>query len=622
MNSLLSAIKAFVLKNRTAYKDYLGNGKYDVKKLPEECVPDSVINNIRKVQNKADSAYDEASLAYDEASSAYSKANLAYDKASDVNSRLFALTNLNYNFKTFEHTVAKEQNIRTEITDTNGISDIPLAESTAPMKCHFNIVLNDSSNNRIGGYTVFDGKIVRGITKISETYRLFIDERVKLGSDGYAELKIGYRLNSNDNLWRKDIGVVISLPSTDIDNSNISTVFIEAYGDLVDVDNYAPWPSICVPLAGTNDAGVVYASDKTDDQTVPVSIDKNGYLWCKGSETTIPDYNQNDPTASDYIKNRPFYTGEVVQTDIIPEQTYTLSSAGRFNVYADESGTYPYSLEEGKDYTVVYNGTTYELTSINYRGQIYVGDIDSLLGQESTFPFAIFASSGILQIVDYIGNTDVTLKISANVQEIKQIDTKYIPELPEYMSKVNPVCNGSFSLNRKAGTTIGEKSHTEGNETTASATSSHAEGYGTAASGAYSHAEGTDTTASGTGSHAEGTDTNAPGSYSHAEGDGATAYGYCSHAEGYYTKASGDYSHVQGKYNIDDSDEKYANIVGNGKSDTARSNAHTLDWEGNAWYAGTVEGTAIIVKSSTPDSTKKFKITVDDTGTISATEVT
>ena len=294
MNSLLSAIKAFVLKSRPAYKDYLGNGKYDVKKLPEECVPDSVNDNIKNAKNKADSAYDKADSAYDEASSAYSMANLAYDKASDINSRLFTLTNLNYNFKTFEHTVAKEPNIRTGVTDTNGISDIPLAESTAPMQCHFNIVLNDSSNNRIGGYKVFDGKIVRGITKISETYRSFIDERVKLGSDGYAELKIGYWLNSNDNLWHKDIGVVISLPSTDIDNSNISTVFIEAYGDLVDVNNYAPWPSICVPLAGTNDAGVVYASDKTDDQTVPVSIDKNGYLWCKGSETLPKDGNPGD----------------------------------------------------------------------------------------------------------------------------------------------------------------------------------------------------------------------------------------------------------------------------------------------------------------------------------------
>lgn len=32
----------------------------------------------------------------------------------------------------------------------------------------------------------------------------------------------------------------------------------------------------------------------------------------------------------------------------------------------------------------------------------------------------------------------------------------------------------------------------------------------------------------------------------------------------------------------------YAHIVGNGTSDTKRSNAHTLDWKGNAWFAGDV----------------------------------
>lgn len=52
-----------------------------------------------------------------------------------------------------------------------------------------------------------------------------------------------------------------------------------------------------------------------------------------------------------------------------------------------------------------------------------------------------------------------------------------------------------------------------------------------------------------------------------------------------------------------------------------RSNAHTLDWYGNAWYQGDVECRAIILKSSTAGSTKRFKITVDDSGTIKATEV-
>ena len=66
MNSLLSAIKAFVLKSRPAYKDYLGNGKYDVKKLPEECLPDSINDNIRMFQSTVDAVTKEYSVSLDE----------------------------------------------------------------------------------------------------------------------------------------------------------------------------------------------------------------------------------------------------------------------------------------------------------------------------------------------------------------------------------------------------------------------------------------------------------------------------------------------------------------------------------------------------------------------------
>lgn len=52
----------------------------------------------------------------------------------------------------------------------------------------------------------------------------------------------------------------------------------------------------------------------------------------------------------------------------------------------------------------------------------------------------------------------------------------------------------------------------------------------------------------------------------------------------------GDSSMVQGKYNIVDrkSLNTYAHIVGNGTSNTSRSNAYTLDWQGNGTFAGTV----------------------------------
>lgn len=119
----------------------------------------------------------------------------------------------------------------------------------------------------------------------------------------------------------------------------------------------------------------------------------------------------------------------------------------------------------------------------------------------------------------------------------------------------------------------------------------HAEGTKSVANGYASHVEGQGCKTTGEEAHAEGRNSTASGDYSHAEGNYATASGLTTHAEGSYTIAAGNYSHVQGKYNIQDTESKYAHIVGNGTS-SARSNAHTLDWQGNAWFAGNVTNAA------------------------------
>ena len=170
----------------------------------------------------------------------------------------------------------------------------------------------------------------------------------------------------------------------------------------------------------------------------------------------------------------------------------------------------------------------------------------------------------------------------------------------------------------------GLASHAEGESTIASGDYSHVEGYNTKASSNSSHAEGEYTTASGYRSHAEGYHTTASKSNSHAEGEYTTASWDNSHAEGYYTKASGDsshaeggytlassnYQHVQGKFNIEDTNNTYAHIVGNGSGTNTRSNAHTLDWNGNAWFAGNVyiggskqdEGKELVTKDYVNDA--------------------
>ncbi len=127
-----------------------------------------------------------------------------------------------------------------------------------------------------------------------------------------------------------------------------------------------------------------------------------------------------------------------------------------------------------------------------------------------------------------------------------------------------------------------------GHSAAASGQASHAEGYSITASGAYAHAEGQNNTASGDVSHVEGGFNRVKNTFSHAEGTMNEITGSTSHAEGQGHIVESAQQHVQGKYSITDTENKYAHIVGNGTSTSSKSNAHTLDWNGNAWYKGSI----------------------------------
>ena len=177
----------------------------------------------------------------------------------------------------------------------------------------------------------------------------------------------------------------------------------------------------------------------------------------------------------------------------------------------------------------------------------------------------------------------------------------------------NNIAIGQWSIAEGSNTVAkGRTSHAEGAYSKALNDGTHVEGYGTEATGFWSHAEGEYTkvtsyashaegsytkmpdgstrytTASGYASHAEGGGCHTTGTAAHAEGIGTTANGRCAHVEGVYTIASGKCQHVEGNSNIEDTADEFIHIVGNGTSTTDRSNAHTLDWNGNAWFSGDV----------------------------------
>lgn len=156
--------------------------------------------------------------------------------------------------------------------------------------------------------------------------------------------------------------------------------------------------------------------------------------------------------------------------------------------------------------------------------------------------------------------------------------------------------------NRTSGSAIGGFSSSLGRDNIASGTCSHAEGRDVEAAGDYSHGEGRSSQSLGRYSHAEGYYTIAKASHSHTEGLRSKATGEGAHAQGWYTIAAKPWQFTLGKFNVEDDSQdyngKYAVILGNGANDLSRSNAATIDWDGNAWFDGEVSADEVSATDS------------------------
>ena len=160
----------------------------------------------------------------------------------------------------------------------------------------------------------------------------------------------------------------------------------------------------------------------------------------------------------------------------------------------------------------------------------------------------------------------------------------------------NVLASGNGSIIVGAfGTSSGSQSVAIGNSTMSSGYGSTAIGYSSKSTEDYSTALGNGAKAQGIGSTAIGYSTSSDeiissGTNSVAIGTGAKASNSNSIAFGYNVNSGVENQTALGKYNIaqTSADEtKYGLIFGNGTAD-ARANAFTLDWTGNATFAGTV----------------------------------
>lgn len=347
----------------------------------------------------------------------------------------------------------------------------------------------------------------------------------------------------------------------------------------------------------------------------PASTYTEGYLYGQVSTIDGTYLHSWHPVYGPTLAERPVTFTEWVKVFIydagtaIEDGAYKATSIllfKRFNIQI-EVGSVATAFEPYVGSIYALDGTVCAVPGINtlwpYTGSLFV------TGREAADSVVKYTAQNLssdqrMQVRDNIGAADASTvpgkKLKNGCEVFNDID--------------NNVCNGvNAHAEGKNTTSSGTASHSEGDTTTAAVQGAHSEGIFTKASGNGAHAEGMGNDAnanrnlaSGNGAHAEGRVTKATASGAHSEGVFTEAIAEAAHAEGKGAIAASAAQHAQGKYNIKDATGKYAHIVGNGTA-SKRSNAHTLDWSGNAWYAGNVEGTDFVIGDPASNPLNSFK---------------
>ena len=144
-----------------------------------------------------------------------------------------------------------------------------------------------------------------------------------------------------------------------------------------------------------------------------------------GKDGVQPDWNQNDETAQDYVKNRPFYMGDPVEAVLVGESTVS---------FEDGFSEFPSTFEAtvGETYKVSWDGTAYECTCVASNGRLFIGNLSIMgRGSDTGEPFLMMISNGIaIGIVVTDAPASHTFSISGIAQEVVKIDEKYLPTIP------------------------------------------------------------------------------------------------------------------------------------------------------------------------------------------------
>ena len=151
---------------------------------------------------------------------------------------------------------------------------------------------------------------------------------------------------------------------------------------------------------------------------------ETGTEW---ADATVPDWNQNDSTAADYVKNRPFYTGDPVETVLVEESTVAFALHEASGLYmAQFSSTFEATV--GDTYKISWDGTVYECVCVSVNRQFALGNLSIAgAGSDTGEPFIMVVENGNeIQIGTTDTSSSHTFSISRTDVPVAKIDKKYL----------------------------------------------------------------------------------------------------------------------------------------------------------------------------------------------------
>ena len=171
--------------------------------------------------------------------------------------------------------------------------------------------------------------------------------------------------------------------------------------------------------------GISNTSAVIEDHSDILEKFKKEILEEAGEKSIQPEWNQNDETQSDYVKNRPFYTGTPVETVLVEETTVSFAPVDVVYMGQLESTFVP---TVGETYKVSWDGTAYESTCANFNNLQVIGNLSIMgIGSDTGEPFLIAVGNGNgIRISTADTSASHTFSVSSKQTPIVKIPAKYI----------------------------------------------------------------------------------------------------------------------------------------------------------------------------------------------------